>query len=113
MLDRAAHDPSAFDGRQLLAVPIVLSMNDAGETPRRVPYLAEGGEARVILLGLANASRPLGTEIRIEGDNASLVLRTSRANVATIFLEDCDRRAGAGAVARRMDSLAEVAPCDC
>jgi poly-gamma-glutamate capsule biosynthesis protein CapA/YwtB (metallophosphatase superfamily) len=55
-------------------VPIVLSLNDAGEAPRGVPYLAEGAEARTILLRLVDASRQFGTEIRIEGDSATLVL---------------------------------------
>lgn len=55
-------------------VPIVLSMNDAAGSPRGVPYLAEGREARIILLGLADASKQFGTEIRIEGDSATLVL---------------------------------------
>lgn len=55
-------------------VPIVLSMNDAAEAPRGVPYLAEGREARTILLGLADASRQFGTEIRIEGDRASFIV---------------------------------------
>jgi poly-gamma-glutamate capsule biosynthesis protein CapA/YwtB (metallophosphatase superfamily) len=55
-------------------VPIVLSLNDAGEAPRGVPYLAEGKEARVILLGLADASRQFGTEMLIEGDGANLIV---------------------------------------
>ena len=55
-------------------VPIVLSLNDVGEATRGVPYLAEGREARTILLGLADASKQFGTEIRIEGDGAMLVL---------------------------------------
>jgi poly-gamma-glutamate capsule biosynthesis protein CapA/YwtB (metallophosphatase superfamily) len=54
-------------------VPIVLSMN-AGDTPRGVPYVAEGREARTILLGLADASKQFGTEIRIDGDSASVIL---------------------------------------
>ena len=55
-------------------VPIVLSLNDAGESPRGVPYVAEGAEARTILLKLADASKQFGTEIRIEGDSATLIL---------------------------------------
>jgi poly-gamma-glutamate synthesis protein (capsule biosynthesis protein) len=55
-------------------VPIVLSLNDAGEAPRGVPYLAEGREARLILLGLADASRQFGTEIHIEGDGANAIV---------------------------------------
>jgi poly-gamma-glutamate capsule biosynthesis protein CapA/YwtB (metallophosphatase superfamily) len=55
-------------------VPIVLSLNDAGEAPRGVPYVAEGREARTILLGLVDASRQFGTEIRIEGEGASVTL---------------------------------------
>ena len=54
-------------------VPIVLSMSDAGEAPRGVPYLAEGGEARAILVGLADASKQFGTEVRIESDSASVI----------------------------------------
>lgn len=55
-------------------VPIVLSLNDAGESPRGVPYVAEGAEARTILLKLADASKQFGTEIRIEGDTATIIL---------------------------------------
>ena len=39
-----------------------------------MPYLAEGGEAKTILVTLADASKQLGIKIRIEGDSAILVL---------------------------------------
>ena len=52
----------------------MLSLNDSGEAPRGVPYVAEGGEARTILLGLADASRQFGTEIHIDGESASVIV---------------------------------------
>ncbi|MDZ4729217.1 MAG: hypothetical protein SH820_04670 [Xanthomonadales bacterium] len=41
---------------------------------RGAPFLAQGGEATVILSRVADISRPYGTEIRIEGDTAEVVL---------------------------------------
>jgi poly-gamma-glutamate synthesis protein (capsule biosynthesis protein) len=58
--------------------PIVLSLNDAGEAPRGTPYLAEGGEAAVILGRLADISRHYGTEIRIAGNSATVMIGKPR-----------------------------------
>jgi hypothetical protein len=41
-------------------VPIVLSLSDSGESPRGVPYLAEGREARTNCLGSPMHQRSLG-----------------------------------------------------
>jgi len=58
--------------------PIVLSMDNAGEARRGVPYLAEGGEAAAILGQLAEVSRRYGTEMRIAGERASVVIENKR-----------------------------------
>lgn len=51
--------------------PLVLAMDPPA---RGAPFLAQGGEATAILSRLADISRPYGTEIRIEGDTAEVVL---------------------------------------
>lgn len=51
--------------------PLVLAMDPPA---RGAPFLAQGGEATVILSRLADISRPYGTEIRIKGDTAEVVL---------------------------------------
>jgi poly-gamma-glutamate synthesis protein (capsule biosynthesis protein) len=56
--------------------PIVLSLDSSAQAPRGAPFLAEGGEAQTILHRLADVSRPYGTEIKIEGNKASLSIPT-------------------------------------
>jgi len=58
--------------------PIVLSLDNAGQARRGVPYLAEGGEAALILGRLAEVSHRYGTEMRIAGESASVVIANKR-----------------------------------
>jgi poly-gamma-glutamate synthesis protein (capsule biosynthesis protein) len=51
--------------------PLVLALDPPA---RGAPFLAQGGEAIAILSRLADISRPYGTEIRIEGETAELVI---------------------------------------
>jgi hypothetical protein len=68
-----------FAGDTLTAVrfkPLALSMDGAPEKPRGVPYLAQGGEADFVLGRLADISRRRhGTEIRVQGTSAEVVLQ--------------------------------------
>jgi len=68
-----------FAGDTLKAVrfkPLALSMDGTPEKPRGVPYLAQGGEAAAILGRLADISRQRhGTEMRVQGTSAEVVLR--------------------------------------
>jgi len=67
-----------FENRKLSAVrfrPLALSLDSTAEVPRGVPYLAQGGEAEAILERLAYMSRKHGTNLKIEGDTASVVLK--------------------------------------
>jgi poly-gamma-glutamate capsule biosynthesis protein CapA/YwtB (metallophosphatase superfamily) len=64
-----------FAGGRLSGVrmkPLVLAMEGAA---RGAPFLAQGGEAAAILGRLADLSRRYGTEVRIEGDSAEVVLK--------------------------------------
>ena len=54
--------------------PLVLSQDQSVTEPRGTPYLAEGGDAEVALLRIASDSRRYGTEVRIDGERASVVL---------------------------------------
>jgi poly-gamma-glutamate capsule biosynthesis protein CapA/YwtB (metallophosphatase superfamily) len=54
--------------------PLVLSLDQTETQPRGTPYLAEGGEADVALSRIASQSLRYGTEIRIDGGRASVVL---------------------------------------
>jgi poly-gamma-glutamate capsule biosynthesis protein CapA/YwtB (metallophosphatase superfamily) len=54
--------------------PLVLSLDQTETQPRGTPYLAEGGEADVVLSRIANESLRYGTEIRIDGGRAAVVL---------------------------------------
>lgn len=51
--------------------PLVLALDAPA---RGTPFLAQGGEATAILSRLADLSRLYGTEIRIEGDSAEVVI---------------------------------------
>ncbi|XOV86521.1 MAG: CapA family protein [Pseudomonadota bacterium] len=51
--------------------PLVLALDPPA---RGAPFLAQGGEATAILSRLADISRPYGTQIRITGDTAEIVL---------------------------------------
>ena len=65
------------DGK-LVAVrfrPLVLSLDTTAEVPRGIPYLAQGGEAAVVLEKLARMSRDHGTKMTIEAETASVVLK--------------------------------------
>ena len=55
--------------------PIVLSLDTVAGAPRGIPYLAEGGEAAAILGRLADLSRRYGTEMRIAGETATVVMK--------------------------------------
>lgn len=55
--------------------PIVLSLDSVAGSPRGTPYLAETGEAAAILARLADLSRQYGTEMRANGDSATVVLK--------------------------------------
>ncbi|MDA2929650.1 CapA family protein [Acidobacteria bacterium AH-259-O06] len=70
----AVVDCEFVDGR-VAAVrfkPLALAMDGEG---RGAPYLAQGGEAAAILGRLADISRRHGTQIRVEGESAEVVLR--------------------------------------
>ena len=70
----AVVDGEFVDGR-VAAVrfrPLVLAMD--GEA-RGAPYLAQGGEASAVLGRLAEVSRPYGTEIRVDGEVAEVVMK--------------------------------------
>jgi poly-gamma-glutamate capsule biosynthesis protein CapA/YwtB (metallophosphatase superfamily) len=71
-----------FVGKRLVSVvfrPVVLDRSDAGdgEAPPvswGLPRAASGATAQQILQRLADASRPLGTELAVLGDTAELVI---------------------------------------
>lgn len=73
----AVVDTEFVDGR-VAAVrfkPLALSMQGTPAAPRGAPYLARGSEAVVILDRLADVSRRYGTEIRVQGESAEVVLK--------------------------------------
>jgi poly-gamma-glutamate synthesis protein (capsule biosynthesis protein) len=55
--------------------PLVLSLDTTVNVPRGIPYLAQGGEASVVLERLARLSRNHGTKMIIEAETASVVLK--------------------------------------
>ena len=70
-----------FDGGRLRAItlaPITLTSDPGRGEGRHVrhgnPRLAEGDEARAILERLQRLSKPLGTDVQISGDRATVVL---------------------------------------
>lgn len=69
----AAVDSQFVEGRltALRFTPLTLAMDGAA---RGAPYLAQGGEATAILSRLAAVSGRYGTQMRIEGDSAEVIL---------------------------------------
>jgi poly-gamma-glutamate synthesis protein (capsule biosynthesis protein) len=63
-----------FAAGRLAAVsfkPLVLALDPPA---RGAPFLAQGGEAAAVLSRLADISRPYGTQFRIKGETAELVI---------------------------------------
>lgn len=54
--------------------PLVLSLNST-PGPRGIPYLAQGGEATTVLERLVRVSSTHGTNMTIEGETATVVLK--------------------------------------
>ena len=60
--------------------PIVLSLTDTGAAPRGTPYLAEGGEADVILQRLVEQSRRVGATLKVDQVTQTAVLELPDTN---------------------------------
>jgi poly-gamma-glutamate synthesis protein (capsule biosynthesis protein) len=55
--------------------PLVLSLDTTADVPRGIPYLAQSGEASVVLERLARLSQEHGTKMTVEAETASVVLK--------------------------------------
>jgi poly-gamma-glutamate synthesis protein (capsule biosynthesis protein) len=67
-----------FEDGKLAAVrfrPLVLSLDTTADVPRGIPYLAQSGEASVVLERLARLSLEHGTRMNVEAETASVVLK--------------------------------------
>jgi poly-gamma-glutamate capsule biosynthesis protein CapA/YwtB (metallophosphatase superfamily) len=82
-----------FVGKKLVSVvfrPVVLDRSNGGDSEAAsvtwgLPRAASGPTAQQILHRLAEASRPLGTELAIYGDRAELVIGQQRTPSSTIL----------------------------